>query len=507
MKPMPASSPHPLLSMAHVDKSFAGVAALRDVSLQLRRGEVLALVGENGAGKSTLIKILGGAVVPDRGEVLVDGAPLSVFHPLAAQAAGVAIIYQEFNLVGELSVSENVFLGREPTRWGVVDQVAQRRATVALMERLDTNVDPAARCGRLSIAQQQYVEIAKALCWEAKIVVMDEPTAALTGREVDRLLEIVRELKRQGLGIIYISHRLEEVFDVADRVMVLRDGRTVGEYAIDDVTEAKLIEAMVGRPLEAEFPPRQVELGEERLRVEHLSRKPVVRDVSFSLRAGEVLGIGGLSGSGRTEMVRLIFGADAKSSGQIFIEGREATIRQPRDAIGHRICLLTEDRKAEGLVLGHSVQDNFGLPNLGQFLRGPFVDGRRERDAFRGYAERLNLKTAGPAQPAAHLSGGNQQKLVLAKWLARNTDVVIFDEPTRGIDVGAKYEIYLLINNLVQEGKAVIMISSEIPELLGMSDRILVMHQGRVAGEITDVTTATQEDVLELSMTRGEATT
>lgn len=505
MDAAPLHDEPPLLSIAAVDKSFAGVSALADVSLRLERGEVLALVGENGAGKSTLIKILGGALAPDRGIVAIDGKPLANFDPLLAQAAGVAIIYQEFNLVNDLSVSENVFLGREPTRWGMVDRTAERQATAQLLERLGSPIHPASLCRQLSIAQQQNVEIAKALSWQAKIVVMDEPTAALTGQEVERLLEIVRQLRQQGLGIIYISHRLEEVFEVADRIMVLRDGRTVGEFKTEDVSQQQLIEAMVGRPLDAEFPPRQVELGAERLRVAKLSRGSVVRDVSFSLRAGEVLGIGGLSGSGRTEMVRLVFGADRADAGQIFVDGQQVSIRQPSDAIAHRICLLTEDRKAQGLVLSHSVQENFGLPNLADFRRGPFLDSRREREEFKGYAEQLSIKTSGPAQLAAHLSGGNQQKVVLAKWLAGNADIIIFDEPTRGIDVGAKYEIYLLINQLVQQGKAVIMISSEIPELLGMSDRILVMHQGHVAGEITDVASATQEDVLGLSMVQVEA--
>lgn len=489
-----------MLRVTGVDKAFAGVTALTDASLHLARGEVLAIVGENGAGKSTLIKILGGALAPDRGELLVAGRPLAGANPLDAQAAGVAVIYQEFNLVSDLSVSENVLLGREPTRGGLVDRAAERRQTVALLQRLGAAIDPDVRCRRLSIAQQQTVEIAKALSWDAKLVVMDEPTAALTGHEVRRLMDVIRDLKRQGLGVIYVSHRLEEVFEIADRVMVLRDGRVVGEYATDDVTRTELIEAMVGRPLDAEFPPRNVELGRERLRVEGLGRDAVVRDVSFSLRAGEVLGVGGLAGSGRTEMVRLLFGADRATKGRIMIDGREASLRQPRDAIARGLCLLTEDRKAEGLILSHTVQENFALPNLAQYLRGPLLSGRRQRDQFRRFVEQLQIKTAGPAQPAAQLSGGNQQKVVLAKWLARNADVFLFDEPTRGIDVGAKYEIYLLINELAQQGKSVIMVSSEIPELLGMCDRILVMRGGAITGEIVDVPQASQQDVLRLAM-------
>ena len=489
-----------LLQMRGIYKSFPGVHALKNVSLHLRRGEVLALVGENGAGKSTLIKVLGGAHLPDRGELLLDGRPTHIPTPTAARRAGVSIIYQELNLIADLTVRENIFLGREPTRCGLVRASEERSRAVKLFEKIGLTIDPDARCRDLAVAQQQKVEIAKALSVHASILVMDEPTAALGTREVEHLFSIIQDLKDHDLGIIYISHRLDEVFEVADRVMVLRDGEVVASDPIEQFSREKLIERMVGRPLESEFPKRAAVPGAERLRVEGLGRGEVVRDVSFTLRAGEVLGFAGLVGAGRTETVRLIFGADSPDAGQIFINGRKTVIGNPRDAIRNRICLLTEDRKGQGLVLCHSARENFGLPNLARFVRGPFLDRRKERAEFADYAESLNIKVTSHQQPVENLSGGNQQKVVLAKWLASHADIIIFDEPTRGIDVGAKYEIYLLMNELAALGKSVLMISSELPEILGMSDRILVMHEGRVKGEITDVAHATQEDILSMAI-------
>jgi ABC-type sugar transport system ATPase subunit len=491
----------PLLQMRHIDKSFPGVHALRQVSLDLARGEVLALVGENGAGKSTLIKILAGAHVPDAGEILLDGRAARMHNPHAAQQQGVSVIYQEFNLIPDLTVRENIFLGRERTRGGVIRAAWESSEAAALFARLGLNIDPQARCRELTVSQQQAVEIAKALSLRADILVMDEPTAALTRSEVERLFETIRELKRDALGIIYISHRLDEVFTIADRVMVLRDGRQVATAATADVSRESLIEMMVGRKLEAEFPRRQATLGSERLRVEALRRGDCVKDVSFHVRAGEVLGFAGLAGAGRTETLRLVFGADRAHAGRILIDGVPLRIRHPRDAIAHGICLLTEDRKHQGLILKHSVRENFGLPNLDRYHWGPFVDQRRERRSVADHVDRLKIRVASHEQLVGNLSGGNQQKVVLAKWLARDAKILIFDEPTRGIDVGAKYEIYLLINQLAAAGKAIIMISSELSELLGMCDRILVMREGRLTGEITDVAHATQEDVLSLAIT------
>ncbi len=500
MMTSPADIPTPLLEMRHISKSFPGVHALSDVSLQLNRGEVLALVGENGAGKSTLIKVLGGAHSPDSGEVVLDGRPVRLPSPTAAQRAGVSIIYQEFNLIPDLTVRENIFLGRERTRWGMIRSADEDRQVRQLFERIGLRLHPECRCRDLSVAQQQKVEIAKALSLNARIVVMDEPTAALATKEVEQLFAVIEDLKAQGIGIIYISHRLEEIFEVAGRVMVLRDGKCVGCDRIGKVTRRSLIETMVGRPIESEFPNHAASPGAERLRVEGLCRGSAVRDVSFAARSGEILGMAGLAGAGRTETMRLVFGADRPDAGRIFVDGRPARIRGPRDAIRHRICLLTEDRKRQGLVLKHSVRENFGLPNLDRFIRGHLIDERLERAELAGYVESLKIKISGQDQPAGNLSGGNQQKVVLAKWLAGHADILVFDEPTRGIDVGAKYEIYLLMNRLVEEGKAVIMISSELPEILGMSDRILVMHEGQVKGEITNVAGTTQEDILAMAI-------
>lgn len=490
----------PLLKMSGIDKSFPGVHALKDVSLELHDGEVLALVGENGAGKSTLIKILGGAYQPNRGEILLDGQAWHMSSPTVAQAAGVSIIYQEFNLIPDLTVRENIFLGRERVRYGFVQAGEEYREAERLFEKIGIVIDPDARCRELTVAQQQTVEIAKALSVSARIVVMDEPTAALTTQEVQHLFAIIRELRSHGMGIIYISHRLEEIFEVADRVMVLRDGAHVGTHGMSKVTREGLIEWMVGRPLEAEFPKHTPTFGPDRLRVEGLCRGKAVQNVSFRVRAGEILGFAGLAGAGRTETMRIVFGADPPDRGHIFVDGDMVEICSPCDAMRHRICLLTEDRKGQGLVLKHSVRENFGLPNLDRFSWGPLLDQRKEREELIGYIETLNIKLSDPEQPAEDLSGGNQQKVVLAKWLARHADIVIIDEPTRGIDVGAKYEIYLLMHRLASAGKAIIMVSSELPEILGMSDRVIVMHEGRITGEIKNVAEATQEEVMELAV-------
>jgi ABC-type sugar transport system ATPase subunit len=495
-----ADHPIPLLKMRHISKSFPGVRALSDVSLQLDRGEVLALVGENGAGKSTLIKVLGGAHGPDSGEVLLDGRPVRLSTPTAAQRAGVSIIFQEFNLIPDLTVRENIFLGRERTRWGMIRADEEQREVRRLFERIGLDIHAETRCCDLTVAQQQKVEIAKALSLKARIVVMDEPTAALATKEVEQLFAVIKDLKADGIGVIYISHRLEEIFEVADWVMVLRDGQRVACDQIGKVTKKTLIETMVGRPIESEFPKHTASPGAERLRVEGLRRGAAVRDVSFAARSGEILGLAGLAGAGRTETMRLVFGADRLEAGRIFVDGQAVKIGSPRDAIRQRICLLTEDRKGQGLILMHSVRENFGLPNLDRFVRGLFIDEQRERRALAEYTESLRIKISSQDQPAENLSGGNQQKVVLAKWLARHADIIVFDEPTRGIDVGAKYEIYLIMNRLVEEGKAVIMISSELPEILGMSDRILVMHQGLVKGEINDVAGTTQEDIFSMAI-------
>jgi len=486
--------------MRGIEKSYPGVRALNKIDLDLHGGEVLALLGENGAGKSTLIKILGGAELPDRGTVEIQGHKTTIANPLDANRAGIGIIYQEFNLVPALSARENLFLGQERGPLQVLRTGRERAQAEALFRRIGVPVDPEMPCHRLAVAQQQVVEIAKALSLQATIIVMDEPSAALSLTEVKRLFAIIRELKSQGMGVIYISHRLDEIFEVADRVMVLRDGEAVGTKPIAQLTRETMIEMMVGRKLQEEFPKQPVPRGKERLVVSNLSRDPAVRDVSFSIRRGEVLGLTGLVGAGRTETARLIFGADRGEGGILQLDGKRLELRDPRDAIAAGICLLTEDRKTQGLVLKQTAQENFGLPNLRDFSSYGFIQKRRESAALAGYVNSLKIKLTAHTQATATLSGGNQQKIVLAKWLQRNAEVIIFDEPTRGIDVGAKYEIYLLINQLAAMGKAILMISSELPEVLGMSDRILVMHAGRIAGEITDIANATQADIMSLAV-------
>ncbi len=491
----------PLLAMRGVEKSFPGVKALRGVSLTLKAGEVLAVLGENGAGKSTLMKVLGGAHAADVGTLEIDGQAIEFRSPREASAAGVAVIYQEFNLVPGLTASENIFLGQELTaRSGLIDIPSERRKARELFQRLGMDINVDIPCRLLTTSQQQLVEIAKALAFDARILVMDEPTAALTRREVENLFKIISELKQQGLGIIYISHRLDEIFTIADRVTFLRDGENVGEHAIEGLTRKTMIEQMVGRELKDEFPKRDVAIAEPRLVVKHLCNGDRVKNVSLEIRRGEIVALTGLVGAGRTETVRLIFGADKRDSGEIRLDGKTLSIRSPRDAIEAGIGLLTEDRKLQGLVLGLSAIDNFGLPNLDRLSQGGFLKKRIERQEFQHYTSALKIKVASPEQRVGHLSGGNQQKVVLAKWLARHCEVLIFDEPTRGIDVGAKFEIYTLMNELVAQGKWILMISSELSEVLGMADRIVVMHEGRVTGEIHDVGHATQEQVMELAV-------
>ncbi len=490
--------------MRGIGKRFPGVHALKAVDLELQAGECLALLGENGAGKSTLLKMLGGAHQPDEGEILIEGQVVDVKNPADALSAGLAVIYQEFNLVPGLTARENVFLGQEPGPLSFVPARAERKRTRELFKQLGAAIDPESLCRDLTVADQQVVEIAKALSMDAKVIVMDEPSAALSPREVEGLFEVIRGLKERGIGIIYVSHRLDEIFEIADRVTVLRDGEHVGTRNIEELTRDSMIELMVGRSIENEYPKEAAELGEVRLACQNLSRGKKVKDVSFEIRRGEILGLTGLVGAGRTETARLVFGADRPDSGALQLDGQPVVVKNPRDAIEKGICLLTEDRKGQGLIIGQTVRENFGLPNLRSFGRWGFIDKTRETEALQVRAKQLQVKFTGSEQIIATLSGGNQQKIALAKWLERDAEVIIFDEPTRGIDVGAKYEIYRLMNNLAAEGKAILMISSELPEVLGMSDRIIVMNEGVVTGEITDVANASQEDVMRLATIRRD---
>ena len=492
------SESSPLLRVEGLTKSWPGVLALDAVDLEVRAGEVLALVGENGAGKSTLLKIVSGAERADAGRVLLEGRPLAG-TPAQVARQGVVTIYQELSLVPQLSVRENLFLGREPVRRGLVDAAAERERAREVLSRLGLDLDPETRVESLELAQRQLVEIARALLADARLLIMDEPTTALTPRETERLFGLLRGLKEDGLGIVFVSHRLDEVFALADRVSVLRDGRSLGTREAAGLGRRELIELMVGRPLEQEYPRRAAEPGAVRLEARGLAGG-LVAPTSFRLHAGEILGVAGLVGAGRTELARLLFGADRPTAGEVLVDGRPVTPRSPREAIEAGLALLTEDRKGQGLVLVLSARENFALANLARWSRGGLLDAGAEAAAFERHVRRLGIRLSGPGQRASSLSGGNQQKLLIARWLEHDASVLIFDEPTRGIDVGARHEIYLLLHELCARGKAVIMISSELPEVLGMSDRILVMHDGRVTGEIADPRSASQEDVLALAV-------
>ncbi len=493
-----------LLEMRGITKQFPGVMALKGAQLSLRPGEVLCLLGENGAGKSTLMKILSGAQHQDAGDILLGGESVRIQSPHHAQDLGISMIYQEFNLSPFLSVAENLFLGRQPLIPGTpfVAWAKLRQQAREVLARIGVNLDVRRSVNTLSVAEQQMVEIAKALTVDARIIVMDEPSATLTDHELHALFELIRTLRRQGMGIIYISHRLEEVFTIGDRVTVMRDGEHVATKAVCDVDREGIIRMMVGRELKDEFPKEIFETGPERLQVRGLARRGAFENVSFTLRQGEIVGLTGLVGAGRTEVARAIFGADKISAGELVLDGKPVQIRKPADAIAHGIGLLTEDRKGQGLVLGMSVAENTTLANLRAISAGPFLKRGEERAVAARYVDELHVKTPTIHQAAQNLSGGNQQKVVLAKWLFTQSRVLIFDEPTRGIDVGAKVEIYKLMNELVRKGVCILMISSELPEILGMCDRILVMHEGRLRGELSRAE-ATQEKIMHLATGAG----
>lgn len=490
----------PFLQMNSICKQYPGVRALHNVSLSVQAGEAHALIGENGAGKSTLMKILAGAEQSDSGEIVIDGQSVKMDSPLRARDCGVSIIYQEFNLVPHLNAAENIFLGREPTRFGFVSFREENSRAQALFDRLGVEVPLHVLVQDLSVAQQQMVEIAKALAFDCRLIAMDEPSAALTPQETAKLFDLVEALKSQGVGVIYISHRLEEIFEICERITILRDGEYVGTWPVSELDRDAVIEKMVGRKLEDEFPKEVFSTGDEILRVDGLSRGRV-QDVSFSVKQGEVVSLTGLVGAGRTEIARMIFGADKHEAGSIYLADREVRFRTPREAIDQGVCLLTEDRKAQGLVLGMKIRENATLPKLKDFLRFGLLSRRMESEASNEKLNELKIKAPSVETEARTLSGGNQQKVVLAKWLLANSRLFIFDEPTRGIDVGAKREIYLLMNDLLRRGAGIIMISSELPEVLGMADRIIVLCEGRIAGEIAR-NEASQEAVMQLATKR-----
>jgi rhamnose transport system ATP-binding protein len=486
-----------VLRATDVTKAYAGVQALRRASLEVRAGEVHALVGENGAGKSTLIKILTGAVQPDSGEIALGGETLQRLTPSAAKALGIAAIYQQPALFGELTVAENIALGLERAgRWGRVDWRARRERARTLLARIGARIDPDAEAAELSMPQQQLVEIARALGADARVLILDEPTASLSKEDTDNLFRVVRELRGQGVGMIYISHRLEELPLIADRVTVLRDGTTIATRAMAEVDREQLIQLMVGRELSAVFPKRTVPLGDTVLELRHVGCSASgVRDVSLAVHAGEIVGLSGLVGAGRSELARIIFGLTPADSGEILVRGRTVRIASPREAIAQGIAYVPEDRRRHGVVLEMPVSENVTLAALGTISRFGALDFRRERELASEYATRLGVKTASIRSLVATLSGGNQQKVALGRWLLTKPTLLILDEPTQGIDVGAKSEIHSLMGQLAEEGVAILMISSELPEILGMSDRIAVMQGGTIVG-VLDRAEATPERVL-----------
>jgi ribose transport system ATP-binding protein len=483
-------------------KGFPGVLALDGVDLSLRSGEVHVLLGENGAGKSTLIKLLSGAYHPDAGRILVDGQPVQIRTAGDAQRLGIATIYQEFNLVPQLTVAENLALGRPPRRFGLVDTKRMREQARVLLDRVGLDVDPRTPVSRLGIARMQMVEIAKALALRARILIMDEPTAVLTTSEVEKLFAIVRQLRDEGVSIVFITHHLEEIAQVGDRVTVLRDGRSVAGVPATTPHD-ELVRLMVGRPIGQQYPREATELGEPLLKVTGLTRRGAFDDVSFEVRAGEVVGIAGLVGAGRTEVARAVFGADRYDSGEVAVRGRRLPPGDVHAAMEAGLGLVPEDRKGQGLLLGAGIAENLGLVTLRHATRAGFVDRKGQRGAAAKVAGQLGIRMTGLDQEVRTLSGGNQQKVVIGKWLVADAGVLILDEPTRGIDVGAKVEIYQLVNALTASGHAVLMISSDLPEIIGMSDRILVMARGRLVGELP-AAGATQDAVMALAVTDVE---
>lgn len=475
-----------VLELKDISKTFQGVKALDNVQLQVKPGEVHALMGENGAGKSTLMKILMGIYTKDEGgEVLLNGKPYHVSNPKEAMEQGIAMIHQELNPILDMTLYENIFVGREKHRNGIVDYKAEIKEAQQLIEECGLHVSPKERLRELTVAQCQLVEIIKAISINAKIIIMDEPTAAITEREVELLFGHIRRLTAKGVAVIYISHRMDEIFSICDRVSVYRDGKYVGSGKTEELSEAQLIKMMVGREITDVFPKLQAQMGEVAFEAKNILRADgKVQDVSFSVRRGEILGIGGLVGAGRSELVEAIFGMHKLSHGEVYVKGKRVKVHEPRDIIKEGVALITEDRKVTGLNLSGTVNDNIAMVAIRKLLTGGLYNKNKARSASMEYIKKLNIKTPSGDQIVGNLSGGNQQKVILAKWLLNDPDVIILDEPTRGIDVGAKRDIYLLIGKLVQQGKAVVMISSEIPELMGVCDEILVMCEGKLSGTV-----------------------
>jgi ribose transport system ATP-binding protein len=483
--------------MINISKRFPGVVALKNVSFEVDKGEVHALVGENGAGKSTLIKVLGGIHAKDSGQIHLRGAPVDIYSPRRAMELGISVIHQELMLVPEMSIAQNLFLGRSPLRFGVLSMKRMNAATKEILDRFEIDIDPRTPMRRLGIAIQQMVEVAKAVSLNAEIIVMDEPTATLTTQETEQLFALIGRLKKQGVSIVYISHRLEEIFRIADRTTVLRDGTTVGTLSSADMNHGSIVKLMVGRDVDQFFVKTNVPSAEEALRVEGLSNERI-HDVSFHIAKGEILGVAGLIGSGRTETARAIIGVDRISSGSIRVHGRAVKISNPRDAIRNGIGYLSEDRKKYGIIPDMTIGSNISLAVLSRFSRAGVLNLRGRNLMAESFRRKLSIRSTSVQMLIKNLSGGNQQKVLMARWLATEVPVLIFDEPTRGIDVGAKHEVYMLMSDLAQQGLAIMMISSELGEILAMSDRVLVMDNGRVAGELPRQD-ATQEKIMQLA--------
>jgi ABC-type sugar transport system ATPase subunit len=487
----------PILEMRGICKSFPGVRALDHVDLTVQRGEVHAIVGENGAGKSTLMKILAGAYSRDKGEILFNGSPVEIHNPLEAQARGIAIIYQEFNLAPHLSAAANIFIGREPrTRFlGLIKRRKIREDARRLFEQLGADIDPAEEVRRLSVCCQQITEIARALSMASSVLIMDEPTSALPEAEVQMLFDVIRRLKSRGVTILYISHNLDEVFEITDTITVLRDGKRIGTRPAADLDREQVVRMMVGRTIEETERREGVQFGDEVLRVEGLCRDDVLQDISFFLRRGEILGIAGLLGSGRTELLRCLFGADRKTSGKVYVDGHPCDIRHPIDGVRSGMGFMPEDRKQQGLFLGLATRENVTAASLGTVARFGLINRLAERGMVDGYIKSLDIRVSSQEQKAVNLSGGNQQKVVLARWLALRPKVLLLDDPTRGIDVGARAAIHDLIVSLADQGVGIVFVSSELPEVLKISDRILAIADGQIMGEFTHAE-ATQEKIM-----------
>ena len=493
-----------ILTMKGIDKSFPGVHALDHVDLEVRKGEVHALMGENGAGKSTLMKVLTGIYHKDAGTITYEGKEVEFTNPREAQDAGIVIVHQELNMMGHLTVAQNIFIGREYMNGKLIDDKKMNEEAKKLFDQLGINIDPKETMSRLTVGKQQMCEIAKAISHDAKVIIFDEPSAALTEAEIEELFKIIRDLRDKQMGIVYISHRMDEIKVITDRVTVMRDGGYVGTLITKDSTKDDIINMMVGRVI-YEDPKTESQVAPDApvvLKVEHLNAGRMVKDVSFELHKGEILGFSGLMGAGRTEAARALFGADPKDSGDIYVNGQKVDIKTPQDAVKCGIGYLSEDRKRFGIVVDKTVAENSTMATMENFMKGIFIDKKKEKDVAQEYVEALKTKTPSVDQLVVNLSGGNQQKVVIAKWLVRNCDILIFDEPTRGIDVGAKSEIYHLMNELVAEGKSIIMISSEMTEILRMSDRIVVMCEGRKTGEL-GIEEATQERIMHAATLRN----